>query len=356
MVLVLLVGGGLGWAVHVARVQRDAVAAIERAGGKAYYDWQLKTVVGPDYDDLASNNPNARPPWPKWFVDRIGSDYYSTVKLIVISGEADPVMPHVGRLRQLEEIDFMLGRNGTPYGPTDAGMAHLRGLDRLKHLRLGWATADGSVGSKITGAGLAAIAGATRMKLLHLQGIPLSDADLAVLRGMTGLRLLEIEGPGITDAGLAHLAGLVEMRELSLQGTRVTTAGIAQLRGMTRLSKLNLAQTRVDSLEPYRPLAGLRSLTLARTPITDPGLAPASALGFAGLIDLNLYRTRIGDDGLKHLPAIPKLKRLVLAGTDVTDAGVADFKKARPDVRVEVIDRALTKGAATVKSPARAGK
>ncbi len=33
MVLVLVCGGWLGWVVHRARVQKDAVAAIERAGG-----------------------------------------------------------------------------------------------------------------------------------------------------------------------------------------------------------------------------------------------------------------------------------------------------------------------------------
>ena len=40
MILVLILGGGLGWIVHRAKTQRVAVAAIEKAGGWVRYDWE----------------------------------------------------------------------------------------------------------------------------------------------------------------------------------------------------------------------------------------------------------------------------------------------------------------------------
>lgn len=40
MILVLVVGGGLGWIVRHARIQREALAGVKRAGGTAWYDWQ----------------------------------------------------------------------------------------------------------------------------------------------------------------------------------------------------------------------------------------------------------------------------------------------------------------------------
>jgi hypothetical protein len=40
MAAVLIIGGGLGWLVYCARAQREAVAAIEAADGKVYYDWE----------------------------------------------------------------------------------------------------------------------------------------------------------------------------------------------------------------------------------------------------------------------------------------------------------------------------
>ncbi len=336
MILVLAIGGALGWFVHRARVQRDAVAAIERAGGKAYYDWQVKTIpIPPDWGDLVPD-PKGRPNWPGWLTDRVGPDYYGTVKMVLIRGEADPVMPQVGRLDRLEELDF-LPRGKTPVlGPTDVGMVHLRNLARLKHLKLGILTRGGAVGSKITGPSLAAIAGATRLQILQLQGIPLADADLDALRGMTDLRDLTLDGPAVTDAGLARLAGLVELRRLSLPSTRVTAAGLAHLRGMTRLENLNLSLTRVDTLEPCRTLPALKSLDLPSTPIVDAGLAPASvsAPGFPALANLNLSNTRVGDEGLRQLRDLPKLGRVDLTGTDVADAAVAEFRAARPKTRV----------------------
>ncbi len=63
VVLVLMIGAWLGWFVHTARLQRDTVAAIKKAGGYAAYDWEWKNG-----DEI----PNGRPLWPKWVVDRVG--------------------------------------------------------------------------------------------------------------------------------------------------------------------------------------------------------------------------------------------------------------------------------------------
>ena len=62
MVTVLLLGGSAGWVVHRARVQREAVNAIERAGGKVEYD-EVFTSEG------LRDNP--RPFWPRWIVERL---------------------------------------------------------------------------------------------------------------------------------------------------------------------------------------------------------------------------------------------------------------------------------------------
>jgi hypothetical protein len=41
MLVVLAVGGYLGWWLHLARVQRQAVAAIRGAGGSISYEWDV---------------------------------------------------------------------------------------------------------------------------------------------------------------------------------------------------------------------------------------------------------------------------------------------------------------------------
>jgi hypothetical protein len=42
IIIVLVLGSALGWIVNRAKVQRDAVAAIERAGGSVKYEWESK--------------------------------------------------------------------------------------------------------------------------------------------------------------------------------------------------------------------------------------------------------------------------------------------------------------------------
>jgi hypothetical protein len=45
MLLVLLIGGGLGWFVHLrhrAQMQHEAVAAVEKVGGSVLYNWQFE--------------------------------------------------------------------------------------------------------------------------------------------------------------------------------------------------------------------------------------------------------------------------------------------------------------------------
>ena len=42
IVLVLFVGGWLGWVVRSPRIQHQAVGAIEEAGGTVFYDWQYQ--------------------------------------------------------------------------------------------------------------------------------------------------------------------------------------------------------------------------------------------------------------------------------------------------------------------------
>ena len=67
MIAVLVLCGSLGWVVRRAGVQREAVAAIRRAGGDVVYDWQLRNGI-PVWGGK---------PWaPGWLVDLLGVDYF----------------------------------------------------------------------------------------------------------------------------------------------------------------------------------------------------------------------------------------------------------------------------------------
>jgi len=78
MVVILLMGGTLGWVVNGARVQRDAVAAIRSSGGTVYYNWELN-VRNYKYGKTYRVNSKGRPMWPGWLVSRLGPDYFGHV-------------------------------------------------------------------------------------------------------------------------------------------------------------------------------------------------------------------------------------------------------------------------------------
>lgn len=208
LVLVLVLGGWLGLMVHHARVQREAVAAIERAGGTVRYDWQWK-------NDRPV--PNGRPWWPTGLVDLLGVDYFGTVTYVNLYDDgSDDQLVQVGRLGRLESLNLGMSQ------VTDAGLVHLEGLTHLRVLSL--------IGTEIGDAGLEHLKGLTRLNVLHIENTRVTDAGLIQIEKLTELRKLGLAGNAVSNAGLAHLKGRVSLRELNLYGTRVTDAGVQQLR------------------------------------------------------------------------------------------------------------------------------
>jgi hypothetical protein len=122
MLVVLVVGSGLGWICHQARVQREAVAAIEALGGRVYYGWEWDSATAQLKPDSQS---------PGWLRRQLGPGFFEEfASVYVCSGADDALMVHVGRLPHLER----LGVYGTQV--TDANLAHVAGLTHLKALNL----------------------------------------------------------------------------------------------------------------------------------------------------------------------------------------------------------------------------
>lgn len=161
LILVLLFAAGLGWSVHRAHVQRDAVAAIIKAGGSVYYDWQLFS------NGTANSNGKLR--WPKWLVDHVGIDYLSTVRQAFLTErDLEGVTDHVGRLGQLERL-YLVGPS-----MTDARLVHIEGLTKLQGLSLD--------DSKVSDAGLVHLKGLRRLKSLNLEGTKVTAAGVRELQ------------------------------------------------------------------------------------------------------------------------------------------------------------------------------
>ena len=102
VVLVLLIGGGMGWLVRSARIQRAAAAAITGLGGSVMYDteWEWNGAMG-----YAGSNERVR----RWLSDKVGVDYFghiTVVWLYAITTDADTALVPVGRLTQLQQLSL----------------------------------------------------------------------------------------------------------------------------------------------------------------------------------------------------------------------------------------------------------
>ena len=113
------------------------------------------------------------------------------------------------------------------------------------------------------------------------------------------------------DSGLDALAPIADkIASLDLARTKVTDAGLAKLGAMKNLQELHLENTGISD-------AGLDHLK-----------------GLASLEYLNLYNTKVTDAGLAKLAGLGKLKALYLWQSGVTKAGVAALKAKLPNAHI----------------------
>ncbi len=206
--LVLVIGLGLGWIVRSARIQREAVASITRAGGSLEYEWQW---------DNRRNAPQEVPRTPRWLADLTGVELFDyVVTARVKQADADAQIAHVGRLSALVEL-HLSGTNAS-----DSGISHLAGLTDLKILRLNQ--------TRITDVGLAHLSRLRNLEWLDLGGTRVSDAGLVHLAALSNLKWLDLSGTRVAGAGLVHLSALSNLTRLNLDDTQVTDAGLVHLK------------------------------------------------------------------------------------------------------------------------------
>ena len=221
MGLVLLIGEALGWSMHIvyaARMQREAVAAIEKAGGDVVYDRDLN----PNHTGIIR-----RPAYVRWLVRRLGVDYCNNVVEIVIPRDlADADLVSVGRCPRLATFWCYGSRSAV----TDAGLAHLGGLTTLKEL--------------------------------DLSGAGITDVGLAHLKGMKNLQQLNLSSTRITDSGLAYLSDLANLQTLDLSDTDIGAAGVVNFLKLTNLRSIELWRTHIDDFDVQELRRALRRLSI----------------------------------------------------------------------------------------------
>jgi hypothetical protein len=369
MILILIVGGLMGWKARRASLQRRAVARIEHLRGSVVYDWQ------PHYP-LFTLTSTAEPPGPVWLRKILGDEYFQEVVEATLSDvmrrellEPPPpdALPNGPEWQAVHEENRR--KKEIEQAAANDQLDCLEGLDRLETLnldgealkpeglvRLGRLTSLKVLTNlnPMTDEGLAQLAKLTDLESLTTRFNLADDSVLALLERLPRLKDLSIhEGSPvisfspdlggqetpiiqdkITDAWLAHVGRLHQLKNLTLFGSGISDAGLAHLKDLDQLETLLVGggpgskKSRLITDAGLAHLTRLRSLTtlsLDSTEITDSGLAQLVGLENLQRLSLN-SASKVTDAGVAHLEKMPQLSSLDMNAQSLTDAGLSRFQ------------------------------
>ena len=198
-------------------------------------------------------------------------------------------------------------------GLKDDRLAQLASLPKLEYLQTNLA--------QITDDGvkpLARLKSLKNLKFFH-PGKAFSGAGLAHLAELRNLERLTVAGAlTFNDDGMAAVAKLTKLVEFRTWHAGPTDAGVKQLQSLKNLKSLTLGQRLTYKL-PACP-----------TDATLPILAELTSLE-----SLQLEEARLTLPALNQLKRLPLLKKLTLAGIDISKGDVERLKKELPGAKIE---------------------
>lgn len=142
-----------------------------------------------------------------------------------------------------------------------------------------------------------------------------------------------------TDAGAAGLSNLKHLKRCGIGSTDQASSGEA-VAALVKLPLEDLAlldnQATPTGLAYAAQIATLRRLDVSHAPtVTDESLRAVGLM--PALEEFHLGSANVTDDALMELAASSSLKRLSFTGLkQVSAAGLERFRKARPDLQIDV--------------------
>ena len=187
----------------------------------------------------------------------------------------------------------------------------------------------------ITDASLRALKLPLSVEQLSVSHAQISDDGLAVLVvSAPGLRTLSISECPISGRGLAALKGCSRLKTLQVFHCPLTDEGVAGLAQMQQLESLRIVGPLSDGvLRHIGHLTGLTNLEINGADVIDEGLRNFTGLG--SLTHL-IFKTSgsFTDAGLEHLRGLKNLTWVNLSPNTFSEDGVNRLEKAVPGVYV----------------------
>ena len=151
--------------------------------------------------------------------------------------------------------------------------------------------------------------------LVYLENLALSkttitDEQMANVAGLSYLTSLRLGSTAVTDVGLRHITGLGNLRALYLGNTNITAKGLPMIGNIGSLNILDLSKTKIDG--DYAALANLKNLSW-----------------------FVLQDMEVSDAAITTLSRLPKLGRLSLNRSQVSEEAIALLKEAKPNIVID---------------------
>lgn len=147
---------------------------------------------------------------------------------------------------------------------------------------------------------------------------------------------VSLRDTGATDAHLCLLDDLPHVTVLDLKSTRITDRGMVHLSRLP-LEVLSLWKTGIgdEGIRQLRDRTALRNVVLDETKVTDAALADVA--GWTDLEEwLGLCYTRVTDEGVGRLSGLKKLRTLNLIGTSVTAERARELRAALSQTDISI--------------------
>lgn len=302
MLLVLVVGGGLGWfSLQRAREARRnwVIATIQSSGSSVEFDGTgISRIL--------------------WFG---GSINPASLPQRSLTADQLDALGSCDRLRELLMVTAVM---------TDEGLAELSHDSQLQSLYC--------FKPRITDGGVKHLAKLTGLKKLELLRVPeLTDASLAHLAGLTNLQEINLSGSGITGSGLIHLGALRKLESLTMPRSPLDDAGLANIGRLTSLKKLYIGGggTYTDAgIASLSNLIGLTELGIGSDGCTDAGIS--SLAGLTNLRTLNVVGSQVTDAWLDRMATMKSLRQVEIGVDRVTAEAIARLHRSLPQVQIYV--------------------
>jgi len=326
MLLVLIVGGVIGWEVNrVNRIRRAVAVLVRNSDDPPDFRPPSETIsftIGDAPSRTEVTFATVQSPWiPDWLRATLGDEHFPrVVKLVLARSPSATDWDAIAALGSVRTLNLT-------YVPLkDADLALLPVCADLRELSL--------IGTEITDGAMASVGTLRNLRTLDLRMTKVTPGGLAPLANLTQLEKLELSSGAGTDVGVGHIRGLTKLRTLGATGfgSELSDVGLGHLKEMTQLESLEFAARHVSD-KGIAILAQLPRLRVLKIHAAFPHVSEAIALTARGVEQLGQFsslerldldpETAIDDTWLRAIGRLVGLRQFQIAGAGITDAGLA---------------------------------